>query len=216
MGFQFSRMRISQKRRNERYNCTVDSLAQPKWTPYVAMWRVEELLRKVTTALNAARVPYAVVGGNAVAAWVSTVEPDAVRATKDVDLLTRREMVRDMVEPLGRVDLVATEVMGVHMFVERENASPKRGVHLVMANERIRAHYAHPAPDVAQAVTHIADYPVIDLPALVAMKLQSFRDVDRTHIRDLLGVHLIDPRVTDALPPDLRARLDQILASPES
>ena len=36
-------------------------------------------------------VPYAVVGGQAVALWVATREPAAVRTTKDVDLLIRRE-----------------------------------------------------------------------------------------------------------------------------
>ena len=56
----------------------------------LAVNRVERLLRKVAGALDAAGVPYAVVGGNAVAAWVMTVDEGAVRATKDVDILLRR------------------------------------------------------------------------------------------------------------------------------
>ena len=59
----------------------------------MAVDRVERLLRKVARALNEAGVTYALVGGNAVAAWVATVDEGAVRATKDVDLLVRR---RDM------------------------------------------------------------------------------------------------------------------------
>ena len=35
-------------------------------------------------------VPYAVAGGNAVAAWVSRVDEAAVRNTQDVDILLRR------------------------------------------------------------------------------------------------------------------------------
>ena len=48
---------------------------------------VEKRLQAFTTALDAAGIEYAIIGGNAVAAWVSTVDPDAVRSTKDVDVL---------------------------------------------------------------------------------------------------------------------------------
>ncbi len=56
----------------------------------MAMERVEQRLRRVTRALDDAGVPYAVVGGNAVAAWVARVDPASTRTTKDVDLLVRR------------------------------------------------------------------------------------------------------------------------------
>jgi hypothetical protein len=176
----------------------------------VAIWRVEELLRKVTEALNRAGVPYAVVGGNAVAAWVATVDPDAIRATKDVDLLARRSDLPALGDALRPIGLIEDEILGVKIFVEREDPSPKRGVHMVIANERIRANYAHPAPDVTERTTTIADYPVIDLPALVAMKLQSYRLIDRAHIVDLKAVDLITPELIDKLPEDLRERLREI------
>lgn len=183
---------------------------KPTWAPYVAMWRVEELLRKVTEALNRAQVPYALVGGNAVAAWVSTVDPDAVRATKDVDVLARRSDLAEMRDALLEIGLIQTDVLGVTIFVERENPSPKRGLHVVIANEIIRPHYRHPAPDVGARVTNIAPYPVVDLPSLVAMKLQSFRPIDQAHIVDLKGVGLITPELIAALPNDLRERMSQI------
>jgi len=56
----------------------------------MAMERVEQRLKQVAAALDKAGIPYAVVGGNAVAAWVATVDPAATRTTKDVDLLVRR------------------------------------------------------------------------------------------------------------------------------
>ena len=43
----------------------------------LAVENVRERLRRSTAALEAAGIPYAVVGGNAVAAWVSTVDPGA-------------------------------------------------------------------------------------------------------------------------------------------
>src|SRR5882672_12699891 len=56
-----------------------------------AVVKVRERLLRATAALNQIGVPYAVVGGNAVASWVATVDEGAVRNTRDVDLLVRRD-----------------------------------------------------------------------------------------------------------------------------
>ena len=56
-----------------------------------AVEKVRQRLLRATAALNAAGVKYAVAGGNAVAAWVSSVDESAVRNTQDVDILVRRE-----------------------------------------------------------------------------------------------------------------------------
>jgi hypothetical protein len=55
-----------------------------------AVEKVRERLLRATSALENAGVPYAVVGGNAVASWISGVDEAAVRNTQDVDLLLRR------------------------------------------------------------------------------------------------------------------------------
>jgi hypothetical protein len=55
-----------------------------------AVERVRDRMVRATAALEAGGVPYAVIGGNAVAAWVATIDPGAVRNTKDVDILLRR------------------------------------------------------------------------------------------------------------------------------
>ena len=55
-----------------------------------AVEKVRERLHRAARALEEAQVPYAVIGGNAVAAWVATVDESAVRNTPDVDLLLRR------------------------------------------------------------------------------------------------------------------------------
>lgn len=180
----------------------------------MAVQRVEELVRKVAAALDAAGVTYALIGGNAIAAWVATVDAEAVRATKDVDILIRRADLAALGRALAPLDLMAVEVLGVHMFVDRDHPSPKSGVHVVVGNELIRPHYQHPAPDPAEA-TRVADFRVLNLPALVAMKLESFRDIDRAHVRDLLSVGLIGDELGRELPDDLRAKLQTILGTPE-
>jgi len=55
-----------------------------------AVEKVRELMLRAAGALARAGVPKAVAGGNAVAAWVSTVDEGAVRNTQDVDILIRR------------------------------------------------------------------------------------------------------------------------------
>ena len=54
------------------------------------------------------------------------------------------------------------------------------------------------------------------LEALVQMKLLSNRDKDRTHVRDLIGVGLVDRSWLGKLPLELAERLRGILDSPES
>ena len=67
------------------------SLQEATWERMIrAVEKVRERLRRAVAALEAAGVPYAVAGGNAVAAWVSRVDEAAVRNTQDVDILLRR------------------------------------------------------------------------------------------------------------------------------
>src|SRR3974390_1362780 len=55
-----------------------------------AVAKVRERLLRATRALKSAGIPYAVVGGNAVASWVATIDEGAVRNTRDIDLLVQR------------------------------------------------------------------------------------------------------------------------------
>ena len=106
-----------------------------------AVEKVRDRLLRSTAALEAAGVPYAVIGGNAVMAWVEQADEAAVRFTQDVDLVLRRD------------DL-----------------------------ER------------AKAANH---------------------DKDRMHMRDMLGVGLIDATWPARYPPELAARLQHLIDTPD-
>ena len=54
----------------------------------MALDDVTDRLERITRCLDEAGVLYALVGGQAVALWVATVDPAAVRTTKDVDFCT--------------------------------------------------------------------------------------------------------------------------------
>jgi hypothetical protein len=185
--------------------------AIPDFHAYVlAVKRVERLLRKVAKALDDADIPYAVVGGNAVAIWVETVDDDATRTTRDVDVLLRRRNLSGAAEAFSRIGLMHVEVLGLSMFVDRRTQRAKSGVHIVFANELVRPEHKHAAPDVDQSVRGRDGIAVVDLPSLVLMKLQAFRAIDRVHIEDLLSVDLIDHSIVCKLPRDMASRLREI------
>ena len=176
----------------------------------MAVQRVEELLRKVTMAWNAADVPYAVIGGNAVAAWVASVDDGAVRATKNVDVLLRRADLARAAAALKPLGLAQIDVLGTPVFVEEADPLPSRGVHVVLANERVKLHDQWPAPDVSRSQRAASGFLVMDLLWLVYMKLAAYRRVDQVHLEDLLRLGLIDPELADRLPEELRARLREV------
>ncbi|MCU0719573.1 MAG: hypothetical protein MUC83_07705 [Pirellula sp.] len=54
-----------------------------------AVEKVNERLRKTVRILEDAKVPYAVIGGHAVRAWVAQVDTAALHTTRDADILVR-------------------------------------------------------------------------------------------------------------------------------
>jgi hypothetical protein len=123
-----------------------------------AVEKVLDPSRRAVAATEGDNIPYAVIGGHAVAAWVGEVDEAAVRATQDVDILLRR---------------ADDELKALHSF---------------------RA---------------------LDLGALVRMKLTSYCDKDRTHIRDMIDVGLIDESLLAELSVELGERLRVLLDNPE-
>jgi hypothetical protein len=185
----------------------------PSYSEFImAMERVQRRLRLVAETLERAGITYAVIGGNAVAAWVARVDPAATRTTKDVDLLVNRSDLDGITRALEAIGFKREDLRNITLFVDPEEPSRRSGVHLVWAGELVRPSYAHPAPNVAETVPDDAGFRVLDLPALVRMKLTSLRSIDRVHIEDLIRTGLIDDAIRASLPQDLGARLDQIEA----
>src|SRR6266481_6428970 len=114
-----------------------------------AVARVRERLLRATAALNQAGIPYAVVGGHAVASWVATVDEGAVRNTPDIDLLIRREDLPALTAALEQAGFVRAEVLDVPMFLDGPDAKPSESIHLLFAGEKVRAEHPLPSPDLS-------------------------------------------------------------------
>ncbi|HEX8340439.1 MAG TPA: hypothetical protein VF624_05980 [Tepidisphaeraceae bacterium] len=178
-----------------------------------AVENVRKRLLRSTAALGGAGIPYAVAGGNAVAAWVSRVDTAAVRYTQDVDILINRADLDRAKAALAAAGFVYRHVSGLDVFLDGPEAKARDAVHIVFAGEKVREHEPAPNPSVDDAEDD-AHFRVLTLQALVTIKLTAFRDKDRTHIRDLIGVDLIDATWLTRLPEPLAARLKTILDDP--
>jgi hypothetical protein len=179
-----------------------------------AVEKVRRRLLRAATALETAGVPYAVVGGNAVAAWVSRVDESAVRNARDVDILIRREDLLAAIEALSKAGFSHRHSAGIDMLLDGPDAKARDAIHLVFAGEKVHPDYLLPTPAVTES-EESASFRLISLESLVRMKLTSFRDKDRMHLRDLLDVGLVDAEWLSRLPPELAERLRALIEHPE-
>lgn len=197
------------------------SLAPVSWARMIrAVEKVRQRLLRAAAALREAGVPYAVAGGNAVAAWVSRVDEAAVRNTRDVDILLRRQDLEAAKAALAKAGFIHRRVAslgqpgGMDVFLDGPNASVRDAIHIVPAGEKIHPSNPLPTPDVVESEEGDA-FQIVCLDALVRMKLTSFRDKDRTHLRDLIELGLVDGLWLQRLPAELRSRLEELLQNPE-
>lgn len=179
-----------------------------------AVEKVRLRMCRASAALDEAQVPYAVVGGNAIAAWVASIDQTAVRNTQDVDILLRPDDLEAAKVALTPVGFAFRHAAGIDMFLDGPNAKAREAVRIVFAGEKVRPHYSLASPLVEES-QRLGNLTVLALPALVQMKLTSFRDKDRTHIRDLIEVGLLDAKWPSLLPEELGARLQAILDDPD-
>lgn len=171
---------------------------------------VRERARRAAAALTNAGIPFVVVGGHAVASWVARVDVEAVRNTKDVDLLVQREDFLRVIDALQAAGFVHRDVHGVDLFLDGAEGSVRSAIHIVFAGEKVYPDYVLPTPSVSESEPG-PDFPVPTLEALVRMKLTSNRLKDKVHVLDLLEVGLVDETWCERLPAELSARLRQLI-----
>ena len=178
-----------------------------------AVMRVLERLQRTVNALESESIPYAIVGGHAVAAWVSTIDPGAIRNTVDVDVLLRRQDIEAVKRAMAAAGFYYVQVMNVDMFLDGPDGRPRDGVHVLYAEERVRDGDTLSTPSVEQS-SRMKDKFVVQLESLVQMKLFAFRDKDRVHLRDMLDVGLIDASWVAKFHSPLAERLQELIDDP--
>jgi hypothetical protein len=190
------------------------------WTRMIrAVEKVRDRLNRAVTALEAAGVSYGVIGGNAVASWVSRVDDSAVRNTRDVDIILARTDLERAKVALAAAGFIYRHVKGIDMFLDGEGTKAGDAVHVLFAGERVRADDLAVAAELSETELTQTDWSVpfrvVSLEALVRMKLTSHRLKDQVHLLDLIGVGLIDAAWPAKFPPELGSRLQVLLDNPD-
>jgi len=115
---------------------------------------------------------------------------------------------------MERAGFIYRHAKGIDMFLDGPGAKARDAVHVLFAGERVRPEDALPAPDVTES-EDIRHFRTLRLEPLVRMKLTSFGDKDRMHLRDMIDVQLVDESWCTRYPPELSARLKELLERPE-
>jgi hypothetical protein len=178
-----------------------------------AVEKIQERLERTARTLEQAGVPYAIIGGNAVRAWVAQADEAAVRTTRDVDILLRRADWPAAKAAMEAAGFVHRHSAGIDMFLDGPDAKARDAVHVLFAGEKVFPDDLVPAPDVTESES-IQDNQTLTLEALVRMKLNAFRDKDRMHLRDMIDVELVDRSWCGRFPTELGRRLQVIFDDP--
>ncbi len=179
-----------------------------------AVEKVKDRLRRVTSALNAAGIPYAVIGGLAVQHWVSQVDESVVRNTQDVDIILNESDLAKAIPVLESAGFLYRQSAGITMFLDGPDAKARDAVHVVFAGKKVRDEYSEPVPNLDE-FTWIENARTLPFAELVKMKLTSFRRKDQVHLLDMISIGLVDATWLDRFSPELQGRLQELLNDPD-
>ncbi len=96
------------------------------------------------------------------------------------------------------------------MFVETPDGSARDVVRVVLAGQNdVEANL-----DI-EPTARTSEFDTIEFETLVRMKLNSFRDKDRDHLRDMISLDMADASWLNKFTAELPARLKELLDDPD-
>ena len=177
--------------------------------------RVFELigtLQELSLPLEQAGVPHELVGGLAVFLHVENADSTHSSLTRDIDIMIRRDDLPRVVAIAENYGFRFRHSAGMDMLLFGETNSARNAIHLLYAGEKVKATQleSHPRINPVRAGLHGQDFWVIPVLDLVRMKLSSYRDKDRVHVRGMDAAGLITKDVEHGLSEELLARLRNV------
>ena len=177
--------------------------------------RVFELigtLQKLSQPLEQAGVPHELVGGLAVFLHVENADSTHSSLTRDIDVLIRRDDLPRVVAIAEQHGFRFRHSAGLDMLLYGDTNSARNAVHLLFAGEKVKETQleAHPRIRPVRSGIHGQEFLVIPVIDLVRMKLSSYRDKDRVHVRGMDAAGLIPQEIEHELSEGLRSRLRHI------
>ena len=170
------------------------------------------ILHRSSYALASEDIPYELIGGLAVLIHVEEANPEHSTLTRDIDLMVRRADLERIREAAARNGFRFRHAAGVDMLLYGSTDSAKNAVHLLFTGEKVRPSQVTQNPPIEPEKKSILgeEFFIAPVADLVTMKLSSYRDKDRVHIRSMDAAGLITLRVQNKLAPELLARLQHI------
>ena len=170
------------------------------------------ILHKITGIFSNEDIPYELIGGLAVLIHVEEANPEYSILTRDVDLMVRRADLERIQEAAASKGFRFRHAAGVDMLLYGSTDSAKNAVHLLFTGEKVRPNQVTQNPPIAPQRKSIHGEEVLVIPVadLVTMKLSSYCDKDRVHIRSMDAAGLITPEIQGKVIPELLARLQHI------
>lgn len=174
------------------------------------LFKLVGILQRITNPLNAAKVPYEVVGGLAVLIHVEQADPTHSVLTRDVDIMVRRSDLEKIISVTEAQGFKFRHVAGVDMLLYGGKAL--NSIHLLFAEEKVKAAEAISNPALSPQPMNILGEEVYVAPLadLVRMKLSAYRLKDRVHIQSLDAAGLITAAIESGLTEPLRKRLLEV------
>lgn len=101
---------------------------------------------------------------------------------------------------------------GLDLLLHGKDDRARNAIHLLFSGEKVRPVQAAPNPPLRpeRKMIHGQNVCVIPVRDLLRMKLASYRDKDRVHVRSLDAVGLITRAMERGLAGELRSRLRHI------
>lgn len=100
------------------------------------------------------------------------------------------------------------------VFLDGPDAKVRDAVNVLLAGEKAVPDAIESTPELRET-ENAGSFELVPLESLVRMKLVSFRDKDRMHLRDLIAVRLVDSSWPARFPHALARRLQAVLDDPE-
>ena len=174
--------------------------------------RVFELigtLQKLSQPLEQAGVPHELVGGLAVFLHVENADSTHSSLTRDIDVMIRRDDLPHVVAIAEQHGFRFQHSTGLDMLLYGATNSARNAVHLLFTGEKTKETQLEPHPGIrpVRAGMHGQEFLVIPVVDLLRMKLSSYRDKDRVHVRGMDAAGLIPLEVEQELSSDMRSRL---------
>lgn len=175
--------------------------------------KLEARLARVSAILRGANVPHAVIGDQAVAAWVLRADPSLVRQPCDIEILLALADLESARLAMEAAGFHYRHVAGMDLFLETPDGRAGDGVHVAIAGEKVRPDEPAANP-LVEVDPDSVSFNVIPLQSLVQMKLTAYRRKDQVHLLDLIGAGLVDQSWPARFPTVLGERLHALLDDP--